>query len=64
MGKILDFLLGKSPKIFDRDGSVRHDLGQKKWSDWNDRYQKGSEYNWKNHTGTKAGAASSGSKNS
>lgn len=54
MGIILDFLFGKSPKIFDKDGSVRHDLPSEKWKKWDNRYQQGSEYNWRNHTGTKA----------
>jgi hypothetical protein len=55
MGKILDFLFGKSPKIFDKDGKVRHDLGQKKWDNWNKRYHEGAQYNWKNHTGVRGG---------
>lgn len=54
MGLILDFLFGVGPKIFDKNGTVRHDLPQKKWDKWNDRYQQGSEYNWRNHTGMKA----------
>lgn len=53
MSKILDFLFGKDPKIFDRDGKVRHDLPKSKWDNWNNRYQQGAEYNWRNHTGTK-----------
>jgi hypothetical protein len=54
MSKILDFLFGKSPQIFDKDGSVRHDLPKSKWEAWNNRYHQGSEYNWRNHTGMKA----------
>lgn len=54
MGKILDILFGKSPKIFDKDGKVRHELKKEQWAAWNNRYQQGSEYNWRNHTGTKA----------
>lgn len=57
MGKVLDFLFGKSPKIFDKDGTVRHDLGQKKWDDWNKRFQDNASYNWKNHTGMRGGDA-------
>lgn len=56
MGAILDFLFGKSPKIFDSKGNVYHDHPKKKWDDWNQRYQQGAEYNWRNHTGSKAGA--------
>lgn len=53
MGKILDFLFGKSPKIFDKNGTVRHDLPKEKWEEWNKRYQQGQEYNWRNHKGTR-----------
>ena len=56
MGMILDFLFGKSPKIFDEKGCVRHDLPKEKWDAWNARYQQGAEYNWRNHTGTRAPA--------
>lgn len=54
MGKVLDFLFGRSPKIFDKNGEVRHDLPKEKWDAWNQRYQQGAEYNWRNHTGTKS----------
>ena len=54
MSVILDFLFGKGPKIFDKDGRVRHNLPKEKWESWNNRYHHGSEYNWRNHTGTKA----------
>jgi len=57
MSFILDMLFGKSPKIFDRDGTVRHDLPKEKWDNWNARYQQGSEYNWRNHTGMKTASA-------
>jgi hypothetical protein len=58
MGKILDFLFGKGPNIFTRTGEVQHNHPKKKWDDWNNRYQLGSEYNWRNHVGMKAGAQS------
>lgn len=58
MGKILDFLFGKSAKIFDEKGNIRHDFDQEKWQKWDKRYQAGAEYNWRNHTGTRAGAQS------
>lgn len=51
---ILNFLFGKEPKIFDPDGSVRHDLPKNKWEAWQQRYKSDPEYNWRNHTGTKA----------
>ena len=54
MGIILDFLFGKSAKIFDKDGNVSHNHPNKKWDDWQKQYTSNPEYNWKNHTGTKA----------
>lgn len=57
MGKILDFLFGKSPQIFDEKGQVRHKLESKIWQKWEQRYQNSPEYNWRNHTGTRAGAS-------
>jgi hypothetical protein len=52
---LLNFLFGKNPEIFDKDGSVRHNLPKEKWENWNQRYMGGEEYNWRNHTGTRAG---------
>ena len=57
ISSLLNFLFGKSPKIFDPDGQVRHDLPKSKWSEWENRYTSSPEFNWKNHTGTKAGAS-------
>ena len=54
MKRVMEFLFGKKPQIFDKDGSVRHDLGQSKWEAWNARYSQGEEYNWRNHTGMRA----------
>lgn len=54
INKLLDFLFGKAPKIFDADGTVRHDLPKEKWDAWAARYLRGDEYNWRNHTGTRA----------
>ncbi|MCB0343185.1 MAG: hypothetical protein H6626_03290 [Pseudobdellovibrionaceae bacterium] len=54
MSKVLDFIFGKSPKIFDKDGQVRHELGKQTWENWKNRYIAGEEFNWKNHSGTKA----------
>lgn len=52
---LLGFLFGNSPKIFDKDGAVRHQLPKKRWDRWKKRYTEGEEYNWHNHTGMKAG---------
>lgn len=54
ISKVFDFLFGKTPAIFDKDGSVRHDLPKEKWDAWKDRYQNGDEYNWRNHAGMRA----------
>jgi hypothetical protein len=54
--KLLNFLFGKSPDIFAEDGTVRHKLPKQKWESWKKRYLSSPEYNWKNHTGTKAGS--------
>lgn len=51
-----NFLFGKDPDIFDDKGNVLHKLPKKKWDDWNNRIIKGSDYNWREHKGTQAGA--------
>ncbi len=56
--KILEFLVGSPPDIFAEDRTVRHKLPKKKWDAWKKRYTSSPEYNWKNHTGTKAGSSS------
>ncbi len=53
---VADFLLGKDPDIFDPKGTVTHKLPKKKWDDWQDRYIKSDDYNWRDHAGTKADA--------
>ena len=53
---ISDFILGKDADIFDDKGHVLHKLSKKKWDDWNNRIIKGSEYNWREHKGSQAGA--------
>ncbi len=49
---VMDFLFGKSPKIFDAKGNVVHQFSQDKWRQWNDRFQKNDEYNWRKHKGS------------
>lgn len=63
MGKVVQFLFGKGPDIFDKKGRVRHNLPQEKWDSWNRRYMAGAEFNWHNHRGMKAEPSSSGKKN-
>lgn len=49
--KILDFLFGKDPDIFDEKGQVQHKLTKKKWDSWHQRTKVDPQYNWRNHTG-------------
>lgn len=46
-----DFLFGKDAKIFNKKGSVQHDLGASKWTQWSDRFSTNPDYNWKKHKG-------------
>ncbi len=52
---VVGFLIGKPPKIFDKDGTVRHQHPKKKWEEWQARYTQSSDYNWRNHSGKKRG---------
>ncbi|HMN69625.1 MAG TPA: hypothetical protein PKC28_13875 [Bdellovibrionales bacterium] len=52
VGKLLDFLFGKNPDIFDAHGTVVHKLPPEKWKAWKDRFESG-EYDWRQHRGTK-----------
>ena len=49
--KILDFLFGKKPPIFNKKGEVSHKMRKKSWEDWKDRYKEGPEYDWRRHSG-------------
>lgn len=53
---LLDFLFGKSPDIFDEQGNVLHRHPKKKWDNWANKFKTDPNYNWRNHTGTKAGS--------
>lgn len=53
---ILGFIFGKSPEIFDKQGNVKHQHPDQKWSAWQARYTTSSEYNWRNHSGSKRSA--------
>jgi hypothetical protein len=54
--KLLEFLFGKKPLItFTDDGRAKHVHTQKKWEDWQNRFSKNPEYDWKHHVGTKGG---------
>lgn len=52
MGKILDFLFGKAPKIFDANGNVVHKLPDERWQAWRNRFDKNPELDWHKHKGT------------
>ncbi len=49
--KLLDFLFGKKPPIFNKKGHVEHELKGDSWAKWKDRYRYGSEYDWRKHSG-------------
>jgi hypothetical protein len=51
MSKLLDWLFGKSPDIFDAKGNVLHKLPEERWKNWEERYKK-TDYNWRQHKGT------------
>lgn len=53
---VTNFLFGKDADIFDDKGNVLHKFPKKKWDDWHNRIIKGGEYNWREHTGSQAGA--------
>ena len=53
VSKVLDFLFGKDPAIFNEKGEVDHKLPNKTWDNWQNKNRSNPEYNWKNHSGTK-----------
>lgn len=53
--KVLDFLFGHSPDIFNEKGDVVHKLPRQKWEAWHNRTKIDPQYNWRNHTGISAG---------
>lgn len=52
MGKILGFLFGKSPDIFDAKGEVVHKLPDNYWKAWRERFDHNPDYDWHKHCGT------------
>ena len=52
VGKVLDFLFGKSPDIFDADGNVMHKFPPEKWKAWRERFEKNQSFDWRQHKGT------------
>ncbi|MCX7674608.1 MAG: hypothetical protein N2Z70_02110 [Bdellovibrionaceae bacterium] len=55
MGKILDFLFGKDPDIFNAEGKVEHKLPKSYWDAWQARFRENPHYNWRLHSGQKRG---------
>lgn len=49
--KILHFMFGRPPQIFDAKGNVVHQLPEDRWKAWRERFQK-PEYDWHTHRGT------------
>lgn len=47
--KVMDFLFGKDPDIFDNKGEVRHQFPEEKWKKWDRRFNANPDYNWRNH---------------
>jgi hypothetical protein len=48
--RILNFLFGRDPDIFDEKGNVRHVFGEKKWKDWDARFRDKS-HDWRHAKG-------------
>lgn len=55
--KLANIIGGAEPDIFDDKGRISHKLPKKKWDDWQNRLIQSSEYNWREHKGSKAGEA-------
>ena len=51
MKPLLDFLFGTSAKIFNKKGTVEHDLGKGLWSQWTERFSKNPDYDFTQHQG-------------
>ncbi len=62
--KVFDFIFGHDPDIFDERGNVLHRHPKKKWDLWANKFKTDPNYNWRNHTGTRAGAAAGSSQQS
>ena len=52
ISKVLDFLFGKAPDIFDANGKVVHKFSPEKWKAWRDRFEKDKNFDWRQHRGT------------
>ncbi len=55
MKKILQFIFGKSPPIFNQKGQIVHQLPDEIWQRWHNRTRSDPQYNWRMHAGTKSG---------
>ena len=61
--KILNFLFGKDPDIFDDRGNVLHHFQKTKWDAWQDRFRKDSNYNFRKHVATETKSKENTKKN-
>ena len=50
--KLFNFLFGKQADIFSHLGQGEHQLGKKRWQEWENRFQE-TEYDWTKHSGTR-----------
>ena len=49
--KVLDFLFGKLPSIFNKKGEVVHRLDSQKISEWKKNFSADPQKNWRYHKG-------------
>jgi hypothetical protein len=50
--KILWFVGGKPPEIIFEKGEVSHKHPDSKWKEWEARFNKNPDYDWRKHTAT------------
>lgn len=56
--KILGFLGGKNPDIFNEKGEVEHKTSDDRWQAWEQKMKSDPEYNWRQHSGRTQGKKS------
>jgi len=63
MKKLLHFLFGAPPDIFDAQGNIVHKLPDDRWKSWRARFESNPNYNWRQHRGTERKISGSGISN-
>ena len=48
--RLLEFLFGRSPDVFDKEGEIDLRLPDQVWTNWARRYWQ-NEFNWRRHQG-------------